>query len=151
MIIRMKKVEVNQRDGFERTALRVTGFSFYLLTAGLIVGSLLNIIYDIKPETTLVGVIVSTISIFTMYYLMRAKLKVGKELNSDAIITDANCTKACFYLSFLLLLSSGSYELFQIAYIDIAGSLGIAYFTYKEGKESFEKASSETLACICHD
>ena len=150
MIIRMKNSEINQRDKFERTALRITGFSFYLLTAGLIIGSVLNIIYEVKPETTLVGIIVSSISIFTMYYLMSAKLKVGKDLNSDAIIADANCTKTCFYLSFLLLASSGLYELFQISYIDIAGSLGIAYFAFKEGKESFEKSNSATLSCNCH-
>jgi divalent metal cation (Fe/Co/Zn/Cd) transporter len=150
MVFRMKKNEVNQRDRFERTALKITGFSFYLLTFGLVVGAILNIIYEVKPTTTLVGIIVSVISIFTMYYLMNAKLKVGKELSSDAIIADANCTKTCFYLSFLLLISSGLYELFQISYIDIAGSLGIAYFAYKEGKESFEKSFSETLSCNCH-
>jgi len=151
MIIRMKKSNIDQRDKFERTALKITGFSFYLLTAGLIGGSILNIIYDTMPDTTQVGIIISVISIFTMYYLMRAKLKVGKKKYSDAIIADANCTKTCFYLSFILLISSGTYEIFQIAYIDIAGSLGIAYFAFKEGKESFEKASSETLACTCHD
>ena len=150
MIIRMKKSEVEQRDKFERTALKITGFSFYLLTAGLIIGSTLNIIFEVKPETTLVGIIVSSISILTMYYLMSAKLKVGTELKSDAIIADANCTKTCFYLSFILLASSGLYELFQIAYIDIAGSLGIAYFAFTEGKEAFEKANSETLSCDCH-
>lgn len=151
MILRMKKSKVNQRDKFERTALRITGLSFYLLTLGLFIGSILNIIYDVKPETTLVGIIVSIISIITMFYLMNAKFKIGKKLNSDAIIADANCTKTCFYLSFILLASSGAYELLHISYIDIAGSLGIAFFAYKEGKESFDKASSETLACNCHD
>ncbi len=150
MILRMKNNEVHQRDKFERTALKITGFSFYLLVLGLVVGSILNIIYDVKPETTLVGIIVSAISIATMYYLMNAKLKVGKELQSDAIIADANCTKTCFYLSFLLLTSSLLYELFQISYIDIAGSLGIAYFAFKEGKEAFEKAVSANLSCTCH-
>jgi len=151
MVVRMKKSDVNRRDQFERTALKITGFSFYLLTIGLFVGSILNVIYDVKPETTLVGIIVSAISIFTMFYLMNAKFKIGKKLNSDAIIADANCTKTCFYLSFILLASSGAYELLHISYIDIAGSLGIAFFAYKEGKESFDKASSETLACNCHD
>lgn len=151
MVIRMKNGTVSQRDKFERTALKITGFSFYLLTVGLIVGSALNIYYNIKPETTTVGIIVSLISIAVMYFLMNSKLKVGKKLNSDAIIADANCTKTCFYLSFLLLISSGAYEIFHIAYIDIAGSLGIAYFAFREGKEAFEKSKSETLACTCHN
>ena len=102
----------------------------HLLTIGLIIGSILNLINDLRPETTQAGVVISVISIFTMYYLMNVKLKVGKELNSDAIIADANCTKTCFYLSFILLISSGAYEIFQIGYIDIAGSLGIAYFAF---------------------
>lgn len=151
MIIRMKNGSVEQRDEFERTALRITGFSFYLLTAGLVLGAVINLISGNKPNTTFVGIIISTISILTMYFLMRYKLNVGKKLNSDAIVADANCTKTCFYLSFILLISSLSYEILKISYLDIAGSIGIALFAYKEGKESFEKSKSEKLSCSCED
>jgi divalent metal cation (Fe/Co/Zn/Cd) transporter len=151
MILRMKYSKVETRDTFERTALRVTGTAFYLLTVGLIVGSVLNIINDVKPETTLPGIIIAGISIMTMYWLMTSKLKVGKALNSDAIIADANCTKTCFYLSFILLAASGLYEVFNIAYFDILGSLCIAYFAFKEGREAFEKAESGNLLCSCED
>jgi len=151
LILRMKYSEVQSRDAFEKTALKVTGTAFYLLTAGLVIGSVLNIIKDVKPSTTLPGIIIAVISIATMYWLMNSKLKVGKALNSDAIIADANCTKTCFYLSFILLASSGLYELFGIAYFDILGSLGIAWFAFKEGRESFEKAKSGNLLCSCED
>ena len=83
---------------------------------------------------------------------MRAKLKVGGSLKSDAIIADANCTKTCFYLSIILLTSSILFEVFSLYYIDILGSLGIAWFAFSEGKEAFEKASSSSLSCCCcHD
>lgn len=152
LVIRMKRTgsDPASRDRFERMALRITGFSFYLLTAGLVAGSVTNIILDSRPETTFVGVIVSAISIATMYFLMRYKLAIGKKLKSDAIIADANCTKTCFYLSIILLAASGLYEIFHIGYIDIAGSLGIAYFAFKEGREAFDKAASDTLSCSCH-
>lgn len=151
MILRMKKNPVEKRDNFERTALRITGFSFYFLTTGLIIGSILNIVYKIQPETTFWGIVISSISIITMYFLVKYKLKVGKALNSDAIIADANCTKTCFYLSFILLASSLSYEILKIGYLDIAGSLGIAYFAFREGKESFTKSKSNNLSCSCED
>ena len=151
MVLRMKKSPIEKRDGFERQALRITGFAFYLLTIGLIVGSVLNIVQNTKPDTTLAGIIISSISIATMYFLMKAKLKVGKALNSDAIIADANCTKTCFYLSMILLASSLLYELTGIGYIDIAGSLGIAWFAFKEGKEAFDIAKSGNLSCSCDD
>jgi divalent metal cation (Fe/Co/Zn/Cd) transporter len=151
MIFRMKYSKVQTQDTFEKTALTVTGTAFYLLAIGLILGSVLNIIYNVKPQTTVPGIIIAGISILTMYWLMNSKLKVGKELNSDAIIADANCTKTCFYLSFILLISSGLYELFGIAYFDVLGSLGIAYFAFKEGREAFEKVKSGKLMCNCDD
>lgn len=152
MIYRMRKAGINDvptRDKFERRALKITGTAFYLLVAGLVVGSVLNIVTGAKPETTTVGIIISVLSILTMYILMTWKMNIGKQLNSDAIIADANCTKTCFYLSFILLASSGLYELFGIGWLDIAGSLGIAWFAFSEGKEAFEKAKSEELNCHC--
>lgn len=152
MLYRMKKAglnDVTSRDGFERQALCITGTAFYILVAGLLVGSVLNVVNKVKPETTMVGIIISSLSIVTMYFLMTYKMRIGKKLNSDAIIADANCTKTCFYLSFVLLASSGLYELFGIAWFDIAGSLGIAWFAFSEGREAFEKARSEKLSCSC--
>lgn len=149
LVFRMNYGEIEQRDSFEKTALKITGFAFYLLAIGLVIGSVLIVVNDINPTTTIPGIIISLISILTMYYLMNAKLKVGKELNSDAIIADANCTKTCFYLSFVLLASSGLYELFKIGYIDAVGSLGIAYFAFNEGREAFEKVRTGNLSCTC--
>ncbi|MDX1672621.1 MAG: cation transporter [Balneolaceae bacterium] len=146
MILRMKRsgTEVVARDRFEWTALKVTGTAFYLLTAGLIIGAVLTVIEGRSPDTTLVGVIISLISIITMYFLMHYKLKVGHQLDSRAVIADANCTRACFYLSFILLASSGLYELFHILYIDTAGALGIAWYAFREGREAWEDAGEDT-------
>ncbi|MFO8235507.1 MAG: cation transporter [Bacteroidales bacterium] len=147
MIWRMKFGNPDYHDKFERQALRITGFAFYLLTIGLVSGAIVNFIENNQPHTTTVGIIISSISILTMFFLMHYKLKIGRLLGSDAIIADANCTKSCFYLSFILLISSGLYEIFQIGYIDTIGSLGIAIFAFNEGRESFEKAKSGKFGC----
>lgn len=151
MVLRMKYSEVNSRDKFEKTALKITGSGFYLLTAGLIAGSAINLIEGIKPLTTTAGIIISSISILTMYWLFKSKIKAGSELKSDAVIADAECTKTCFYLSIILLVSSLLYEFSGIGFIDVLGSLGIAYYSFKEGRESFEKIKSGSLACTCGD
>ena len=44
MVLRMKFEEVVNRDKLEIISLRITGTSFYLLTAGLIFGGTINII-----------------------------------------------------------------------------------------------------------
>ena len=154
MVIKLRNKGDDSRDSFERRALRITGSAFVLLAAGLIAGSVVNLLLGISPETTIPGVIISTISILTMFFLMKYKLLIGRKLNSDAIIADALCTKTCFYLSIILLISSLLYEFFRISYIDVAGSLGIAYFAIREGIESFQKAAGKkTCACAtdsCH-
>lgn len=147
MIHRMRRMEINERDKFEITALRVTGTAFYILVAGLVAGAGIAIINQSEPQTTVAGIIISVLSILTMYFLYREKIKVGKQLNSQPIISDANCTKTCFYLSFILLASSGIYEIWKIPYIDALGSLGIAWYAWKEGKEAFEDAKSKSLSC----
>ncbi len=147
MIMRMKTSAIETHDSFEVTALRITGVALYLLAGGLVVGAILAFIYQAEPSTTIAGIIISTLSILTMYFLYSEKLKVGKKLNSEPIISDAKCTKTCFYLSFILLGSSLIYELFHIPYIDAIGSLGIAWYAWSEGKESFEKAHTKKLSC----
>lgn len=149
MVVRMQVLNTESYDKFERQALRITGTAFYLLTVGLILGSVLNLIRGVKPETTIAGIVISSISILTMFFLMRAKLWVGHKLNSEAIIADANCTKTCFYLSFILLGSSLLYEIFGIGWFDIIGSLGIAWFAFTEGREAFEKSKANKAGCSC--
>jgi divalent metal cation (Fe/Co/Zn/Cd) transporter len=148
MVLRIRSSPAIHPDNFERTALRITGTAFYLLVAGLVAGAILVIVTNQKPESTFWGVIISLLSIVVMLALIRAKRKVGVKLNSEAILADANCTKVCVYMSVVLLAASGLYELTRLPYLDAAGSLGLAWFSFKEGKECFEKAASARY-CAC--
>lgn len=147
MILRIQNNPDSKRDNFERTALRITGVAFYILVFGLIITSIYNIGTGHKPLTTFWGVVISTISILIMWILVLWKKKVGNQLNSAPILADANCTMVCVYMSIILLTSSGIYELFEIPYIDSIGTLGLSYFAFKEGKECFEKATSNKNCC----
>jgi len=142
MVLRIQRNRTDNNYNFERTALKVTGFSFYALVLGLFATSLNNLFTGQKPVTTLVGIIISLVSIAVMFELKRRKIKVGATLNSDAIVADAECTQVCVYMSIVLLVASVLYELTRISYIDIIGSLALAYLSFKEGRECFEKAKS---------
>lgn len=148
MVIRIERFPQSGRDKFERTALRITGFAFYLLGIALVVTGFYTLWIGHRPITTFWGVVISLISILVMWLLVLGKRKVGRKLDSEPILADANCTLICIYMSVILLLSSGIYELFKIPYIDSIGSLGLAYFALKEGKECFEKANSDKY-CAC--
>lgn len=150
MVRRLKKSGEEDRDKFERTALRITGISFYILTVGLLATVGWNIYKGYKPETTFWGIIISLISIMSMIVLILFKRFTGNALKSDAILADADCSKTCLYLSIILLVSSILYAIFKIGYIDSIGTLGIAYFAFQEGRESFDKSKGK-VCCGCHD
>jgi divalent metal cation (Fe/Co/Zn/Cd) transporter len=149
MITRIKQNPDSPKSRFETTALKITGTAFYLLSAGLITGIIFDIINHEKPVTTLWGVIISSVSIAVMVWLMNAKKRAGRQLNSQPVISDANCTKICVYMSVVLLLSSLVYELTGFVYADVIGAAGLTYFSISEGREAFEKAKGRE--CDCDD
>lgn len=147
MIIRIQGHPESKRDNYERTALRITGLAFYLLTFALVFTSIYNIWMQHRPITTFWGIVISCISLLVMWVLYDQKKKVGHSLHSAAILADAACTLTCIYMSMILLTSSVIYHLFTIPYIDSIGSLALAYFSFTEGRECFEKARNEHTVC----
>ncbi|WP_298437309.1 cation transporter [Geobacter sp.] len=149
MVRRLRRGEAERRDAFERRALRITGGAFYLLTAGLVVTAGLSIYAGHRPKTTVWGIVVSLVSISFMGLLIRSKTKVGKALNSPAILADAACSRACLLLSVALLAASAGFELTGIGYLDPLGSLAIAWLSLREGREAFGKADGMACGCAC--
>lgn len=137
------------RDEFERRALRVTGGAFYLLTLGLALMAVVSVWQRHRPETTFWGIVVSLASISFMWLLIHYKTRVGKALGSQAILADAACSRACLYLSLVLLAASAGYELTGIGSLDAAGAAFIAWLSWREGREAFGKARGAACSCSC--
>lgn len=149
MIRRMRQNGGDDRDPFERRALRITGGAFYLLAFGLAASAAVNLYLGHRPETTLWGIVVALVSIASMWLLIRCKVTVGKALDSPAILADAACTRTCLQLSVVLLVASAGFELTGIGLLDPAGTLVIAWFSLKEGREAFGKARGLACSCAC--
>jgi len=136
-------------DRFEQRALKITGTAFYILTAGLTVTAVYNIYSGHHPESTFWGIVISLISIGSMWALIHFKVKVGTALNSQAILADAECTRICLILSGVLLAASLIYEVTGLGWVDSLGSIFMAWLSFREGRESFEKASGIGCGCCC--
>lgn len=149
MIKRFGKGEHEDRDPFEIRALRITGGAFFVLAVGLVITAIVSILQGHNPDTTKWGIVVSVVSIVAMQALLHYKVKVGTALNSPAILADAACTRTCLQLSVILLISSVGYAVTGIGYLDSIGSILIAVFSIREGREALQKARGIACSCSC--
>ena len=78
---------------------------------------------------------------------LQSQEKNREIINSHPVISDANCTRICIYMSFVLLASSLIYELTGFTYADAIGTAGLIYFSISEGREAFEKAQGKNCDC----
>jgi divalent metal cation (Fe/Co/Zn/Cd) transporter len=147
MILRIRRHPDEAVSNFEIRALRITGIGFFVLALGLVAGIVVNLAEQHKPESTLWGTIISSISIAVMLWLVISKRKVGRKLNSNAILADAKCSQVCIYMSLVLLVSSALYQLTGFAYADVLGSAGLIYFSISEGMEALQSARDRKYKC----
>ena len=148
MIQRIQENSDSDRSNSEKSALQITGWGFYILSIVLLIGIFFNLINDHKPINTSLGIVISMVSILVMLVVVYNQMRIGKKLHSAPIIADAKCTLVCVYMSLVLLVSSGIYYFTGFQYADVIGSLGLIYFSIKEGKECFENAKNNKY-CSC--
>jgi divalent metal cation (Fe/Co/Zn/Cd) transporter len=147
MVLRISRAMDEPRTAMEQTALRITGGAFYALACFLVAGAVINGISGSAPDTAIGGIVVSLISLSVMIGLVYAKRFVGNRLHSAPILADANCTLVCVYMSLVLLVSSALFALTGFGWLDGLGAIGLAWFSFREGRESFAKASGEECEC----
>lgn len=75
-------------ERIERRAERLVGISFLLLAAYVAFEAAQTLLGRDEPETSLVGMGLTALSILVMLWLARAKRETGKALGSRALIAD---------------------------------------------------------------
>jgi divalent metal cation (Fe/Co/Zn/Cd) transporter len=96
-------VDVRRRERNEKLSVRIVGVCFLSLAAYVGYESVSDLVSRKAPEHSIPGIILACVSLVVMPVLSRAKKKVGNELGSTAMHSDAKQTDFCVYLSAILL------------------------------------------------
>lgn len=124
-------------ESAEERAQKLIGLSYFLIAAYVGVESVRTLISQDHPETSLVGIGLSVVTLVTMPLLARAKARVGEKLGSAAVKSEGGQNMLCAYLSAALLVGLGANALFGLWWADPAAALIIAAVAVKEGRESW--------------
>ena len=90
-------------EAVERRALKLVGVSFLLLAAYIAFDAAKTLLSREPPERSIIGMVLSVLSLVVMPLLARAKRRTAAQLNSRALRADSRQTSLCAYLSAILL------------------------------------------------
>jgi len=123
--------------------MRFVSITFFVLAAYVLFESARKLIVRDVPDPSLPGIVIAILSLIVMPLLARAKIRVGGQIGSRALVADAKETLACAFLSVALLLGLGANYLFGFWQADPIVGLVIVAFLFREGREVWEEAGEE--------
>ena len=138
----MSAAEIERLD---RRARKLVAVSLFLLAAWVAFDAARALWERDRPEASPVGIAVTTISIFVMLWLGRAKRRAAAALGSRALEADAFQTTACWWLSIITLSGIGLNALFGWWWADPVAALAMTPLILHEGREAWRGEE-----CSCH-
>jgi divalent metal cation (Fe/Co/Zn/Cd) transporter len=113
------------------------GVAFLVLAAFVAVDSIRSLVRQQEPDASIVGIVLTSLSLLVMRWLARSKRHVGIAMGSRAVEADSAQTSACVYLSFVVLVGLVLNAVLGWWWADPLAALGVVVFLVREGREAF--------------
>jgi len=125
-------------ENAERTASRIGGALLFTLVAYVIASAGWKLWAQQGAEFSLSGLVISVLSIPTMYFLARQKLRLADALGSRALRVDAVESITCGWLAFVVVGALVAQLVVGAWWVDPLASLGVVWFLIREGREAWQ-------------
>jgi divalent metal cation (Fe/Co/Zn/Cd) transporter len=132
-------------ERLDQRAHKLVALSLLLLAAYIAFDAAKALITREKPQPTLAGIAITSLSLTVMWWLARAKRRTARALASRALEADSFQTTACFWLSLMTLAGIGLNAAFGWWWADPVAALGMTYFLVSEGREAWR---GQDCACV---
>lgn len=140
-------VDEERRERVEATSLRIVGVCFVVLAIYVSYDSIKSLIRREASEESLIGIVLAAVSLIVMPFLVRAKRKVARAINSNALMADSKQTELCTYLSAILFGGLLLNALFGWWWADPVAAIIMVPIIVKEGIEGLRGETCCDDAC----
>ena len=130
---RHETMSAAEEERLERRAVKIVGYTFFVLGAYVLYESVEKLIFQEAPAPSLLGILIALASMIVMPGLFYLKYQTGKSLGSASLMADSKQTLACAMLSVALLLGLGLNYWFGIWQADPGIGLVIVALLIREG------------------
>ena len=131
---------VPEESAAERKALYLVAATFFLLALYILYEAVGALISGEGPESSIVALVLSAVSLVIMPVLAYLKGRTGREMGSRALVADSVETWVCAYLSVALLTAVGLNAAFGWWWADPLGALAMLPVILWQGWETLEEA-----------
>jgi divalent metal cation (Fe/Co/Zn/Cd) transporter len=142
---RHENLSPEEEERLERKAIKIVGYTFFVLAAYVLYESLKKLVFREIPAPSLLGLGIALASLIIMPLLFAYKYRTGKSLGSASLMADSKQTLACAWLSLALLIGLGLNYLFGLWQADPVIGLVIVVFLIREGFHTLK----EQKLCSC--
>ncbi len=142
---RHESLSAEEEERLERRAIKIVGYTFFVLAAYVFYESLEKLILQEPPAPSLLGIIIALASMIVMPLLFYRKYQTGKSLGSASLMADSKQTLACASLSVALLIGLGLNYWFGVWQADPVIGLVIVALLAREGYHTLK----EKKLCSC--
>ena len=135
-------------ERLDQRAHKLVGGSLFVLAAYIAFEAVETLVTRGRPDPSVAGIIITSLSIGVMWWLARAKRRTAARLQSRALAADSFQTTACWWLSVITLIGIGANAGLGWWWADPTAALAMTYFLIKEGREAWrgEDCCSGTCA-----
>lgn len=134
--IGVERREPQRAERVEHIAERFIGTSFLILGAYVAFEAIADLLNRERPDTSVVGLVLTALSLVVMPLLARRKRRVADALDSNAARADAAQTMACVWLSAVVLIGLALNAVLDWWWADPVAALAVVVLLLNEGREA---------------
>lgn len=143
LLAERRTTDLERIQRIERRAERLVAVSLAGLAAFVAADAVWTLVRAEHPDASVVGVVLTAVSLVVMRWLAAAKLRAARDLGSRALEADAFQTTACWWLSLAALGGLTVNAAFGWWWADPVAALGMTYFILDEAWEGWRGEEEE--------
>jgi divalent metal cation (Fe/Co/Zn/Cd) transporter len=122
----------------QRTAERIAAVLLFVLALIVASSALLSLAFHLRPETSRLGMIVTTCALIAMPGLAWLKRREARRTNNVALAADAVQSATCAYLALITLAGLAANAAFHIPWFDSLAALLAVPILLSEGRSAWQ-------------
>jgi len=146
LVVEAREGSTKRVERAEHLAMWVVAFLLTLLCLYVFMTSLYGLLTRSKPESSLIGILISLAAVIVMPWLGITKRRIAKRIDSGALRGDAASSLTCGYMAATVLVGLVLNALFHWWWAEYAAAFVFLFWLVRETWEAFEGAREGTGA-----